>query len=275
MQDSNLFEGARDFADAGLFTEPVNAEEIRQETRSRDWADGARITYWVGLTLLGTFLVSWINALPLRFADASWQLSFISLLLSSGAMALLGFLLVCLARLFNPADRQITRRTLLLRTLASWIALGWVLLIPLQLFIGMRLINTQASNEIEAIRKLEAVAGAVRNASSEAELRAALRQMPNQPLLAPLTVPLEVGKANVLAEFRKSINAAKNRQQEGSSTRWQTWMREAFRNSLQSLLLALGFLAIGKNRVFDDSSKSKPQEGLGRRSRPASPSISR
>lgn len=266
MQDSNLFESASGLADAGLFAEPVSEEAIRQETRSRDWADGARITYWVGLTLLGTFLVSLINAFPLRFADASWQLSFMSVLLGSGAMALLGFLLVCLARIFNPSDREITRRSLLLRTLASWIALGWVLLIPLQLFIGMRLINTQASNEIDAIRKLEAVAGAVRNSLSEAELRAALGQMPNQPPLPQLTVPLDIGKANLLAQFQKAINTAKNRHQEGSSTRWQTWAREAFRNSLQSLLLGLGFLAIGKNRMFE-APASTPSRSSRSRSR--------
>lgn len=264
MQDPNLFEATG--AGAGVFGDPVSAEQIKKETRSRDWADGARITYWVGLTMLGTFLVSLINALPPRLGDANWQLSFISLLMGSGGMALLGSLLVCLARLFNTSDRDIDKRSRLVRTLASWIALGWLLLIPLQLFIGVRLINTQTSNEIAEIKKIEAITSAVRNASNELELRAALAQVPNQPPLPALTVPLEIAKANLLAQFQKAINTAKNRQDEGGSTRWQTWMKEAFRNSLQSLLLGLGFLAIGKNRMLE-APASTPSRSSRSRSR--------
>jgi hypothetical protein len=90
--------------------------------------------------------------------------------------------------------------------------------------------------------------------------------MPNQPPLPQLTVPLDIGKANLLAQFQKAINTAKNRHQEGSSTRWQTWAREAFRNSLQSLLLGLGFLAIGKNRMFE-APASTPSRSSRSRSR--------
>lgn len=236
--------------DLGFFGAPVSAQDIDKESARHGWADGARITYWVGMALLGTFLVGLVNAAPPRFADPAWQLNLISLILSGGGIPLLGALLICIARLFNGKDREIANRSRLVRTLASWVALGWLLLIPLQLFIGVRLINSQARQEVAQIQKLEAIGRAVRNANSENDLRVALAQIPSEPPLPRLTVPLEIAKANLLANFQKTINSAKNRQEEGSSTRWQTWMREALRNSLQSLVLGFGFLAMGKNRIL-------------------------
>jgi hypothetical protein len=38
-----------------------------------------------------------------------------------------------------------------------------------------------------------------------------------------------------------------------SSGRLQLWLKETFRNSLQSLALSLGFLALGKPRLLENS----------------------
>lgn len=237
--------------DTSFLDETVGKEDIHKETLAREWADGARYIHWVGLVLLGSFLVSLINATPIRIAEGPWQLNLIGILLNNGGIALLGSLLICVARLFNLNDRQVKSRSLLIRTLASWVALGWLLLIPLQLFVGVRLINTQVGTEIDQVKRLERVAREVRNANTELELRTALAQLPNQAPLPPITVPLEVAKSNLLAQFQKSINGAKNKLDDLNSNRWQTWMKEVFRNSLQSLLFSIGFLAIGKNRALD------------------------
>ena len=239
----------------GLFGQDANEEDVRRESRAKEWADGARFTHWVGIVLLGSFLVTLLNATPFKLADITWQLGFISLLMNSASTALLGTLLISLARLFNLGDRQIQNRALLVRTLASWVAIGWFLLIPLQLYLGVRLINSQAGQELGQIKTFEGIARSVRNASTEDELRAAIARIPNQPPLPRLTVPLEIAKANLLAQFQKTINTAKNRQERASSNRWQTWMQQAFRNSLQCIVIGLGFLAIGKNRLFAPSAQ--------------------
>ena len=142
-EDAELFEGG------GLFDDAAIPDDIRKEGSTREWAAGARYTYWVGVVLLGSFLTGLINAAPPRLADPTWQLNVIGLLLGSGGMALIGSLLLCLARVFNQSDRQIQNRALLVRKLATWVALGWLLLIPLQLFLGVRLINSQGSSELE------------------------------------------------------------------------------------------------------------------------------
>ncbi|MFN9960222.1 MAG: hypothetical protein ACK55I_44635, partial [bacterium] len=93
--------------DSGLFPEEINTQDVHFENRSRKMADGARFIHWVGIALLGTFLVNLLNGIPPRFSDPSWQLNLLTLLISNGGVALLGTLLVCLARLFNLNDPQI------------------------------------------------------------------------------------------------------------------------------------------------------------------------
>lgn len=263
--DSDLL-GASDLID-----QSVNDEEVRKERRGIEWADAARFTHWVGIVLIGAFLVTLLNATPPKFADLTWQLGVITLLISGGTGALLGALLICLGRIFNLGDRQIQKRALLVRTLASWVAIGWLLLIPLQVWVGVRLINNQAGEEVRQIETLQRVARAIRNAANEDQLRAAMGQIPNQPPLPRLTVPLEVAKANLLGQMQPRINAAKNKQEEFSSQRWQTWMKELLRNGLQCALLGLGFLAIGKNRLLEPAT-AKSSSPPPRRSRSRSKS---
>lgn len=244
--DADLLESS------AVFGNVATPDEVENDGTAREWAAGARCSYWVGVVLLGTFLTSLINAVPPRLADTAWQLNLISLLLASGAITLIGALLVCLARTFDQSDRQLLNRAQLVRKLAPWVATGWLLLIPVQLFLGVRLINNQASTERAQLQILERSARDVRNANSEMDLRSALAQLPNEPPPPRLTVPLEVAKANVLAQFQKTINAAKNNLDQRNTARWENWVKEAFRNTLQGLLLTLGFLALGKNRLRRD-----------------------
>jgi hypothetical protein len=245
----------------------VTQEDIRKEKLARDMATGARYAYWVGVVLLGSFLVGLITAAPPRVLDPTWQLNLIGLLLASGTLPLIGALLICLSRLIDPSDRRLQKHAQWVRTLAPWVALGWLLLVPLQLYTGVRLINSQGSNELGQIQSLQRIANEVRDAKSEFELRKAMAQVPNQAPLPPLAVPLPVAKANLLAQFQKTINTLKNNQEQGSANRLQIWLKEAFRNCLQSLLLGLGYLAIGKDRLLESFLTRQPLRGLRRRTR--------
>lgn len=229
-------------------SESVSEADLVKERRLKDRADGARFTYWAGVTLLGIFLVPLINLTPVRLTEPVWQLNLITLLMSNGIWALLGVLLICLARVINYNDRMIRSRGLFVRNLASWIAIGWLLLIPLQIFLSVRLINTLSAREIGEIQNVQRVSRLVSSANTEDDLRAAMARIPNQPPLPRLIVPLEVAKTNILSQLQRNINAAKNRQEIRGSERWQTWLKEALRNATQCGLLALGFLAIGKKR---------------------------
>jgi hypothetical protein len=237
-----------------LLADSISEAELVNERRFKERGDAARFTFWVGATLIGIFLLPLINLAPARFSDSTWQLNLITLLMSNGVWALVGSLLICLSRLLNHGDRMIRNRSLFVRNLASWIALGWLLLIPLQLFLSVRLINSLTGQEIGEIQNVQRVSRLVSSASTEDDLRAALAQIPNQQPLPRLNLPLEVAKSNILGQMQRNINSAKNRQEQRTSQRWQTWLKEAFRNSIQCALLAVGFLAIGKKRNVTASS---------------------
>jgi hypothetical protein len=230
------------------FTQPVNETELLKERRWKDNADAARFIFWGGVVLLGVFLVPLINLVPVQIREPAWQLNLIGTLMTNGIWAFLGSLLICSARLLNQWDRMIRSRSLFVRTISSWIALGWLLLIPLQLFLSVRLINTLTSREIGEIQNVQRVSRQVSSATTEDELRSAMARIPNQPPMPRLTVSVEAAKTNLLSALQSNLNSAKNRQEQRASERWQTWLREAFRNTLQCGLLAFGFLAIGKKR---------------------------
>ncbi|MFM1800398.1 MAG: hypothetical protein RLZZ117_2676 [Cyanobacteriota bacterium] len=234
--------------DFDVLTEKVNDVDLLRERRWKERADAARFTFWIGVALIGAFLVPVVNLVPISIRELSWQLNVISTLMSNGMWALLGALLICLSRVLNQTDRMIRNRALLVRNIASWVALGWLLLIPLQLFLSVRLINSLSAREIGEIQNVQRVSRQVSSATSENELRAAMARIPNQPPMPRLTVPIEVAKTNLLSQLQSNLNAARNRQEQRASARWQTWLREAFRNTLQCGVLAVGFLAIGKKR---------------------------
>ncbi|MFN9644450.1 MAG: hypothetical protein ACK6BG_04865 [Cyanobacteriota bacterium] len=231
-----------------LLADSINEAELVKERRSKERGDAARFTFWAGAILIGIFLLPLINLAPARFSDPTWQLNLITLLMANGVWALLGALLICLSRLLNQGDRMIRNRSFFVRNLSSWIALGWLLLIPLQLFLSVRLVNSLTGSEINEIQNVQRISRLVSSANTEDDLRAALAQIPNQQPLPRLNVPLEVARSNILGQLQRNINAAKNRQEQRTSQRWQTWLKEAFRNSIQCGLLAAGFLAIGKKR---------------------------
>ncbi len=231
-----------------LLANKIDNVELNQERRWKERADAARFTFWTGVTLVFFSFLTLVNMVPIRIKDGAWQLNLISTLMSNGIWALLGALLICLARVLNQSDRMIRNRALLVRNLSSWVALGWLLLIPLQLFISVRLINSYSAQELGEIQNVQRVSRQVSSATSEEELRAAMARIPNQPPMPALKVPVEAAKTNLLYQLQSILNAAKNRQEERSSTRWQNWLKDGFRNTTQCVILAFGFLSIAKKR---------------------------
>jgi hypothetical protein len=84
--------------------------------------------------LLVVFAVMVLNAaLPLRLVDPSWLQGLIQFLLSQGFLPLIALVLVPLAVVINPKSSRLCRRRDRFSRLALVAALGFALLIPLQL----------------------------------------------------------------------------------------------------------------------------------------------
>jgi len=90
---------------------------------------------WFGaLALLVVFAATVLNAaLPLRLVDPRWLQGLIQALLSQGFLPLIALVLLQLAVVLNPESSRLRRRRDRFSRLALVAALGFALLIPLQL----------------------------------------------------------------------------------------------------------------------------------------------
>lgn len=88
----------------------------------------------VALALLVVFAATVLNgALPLRLLDPRWLLGLIQVLLSQGFLPLIALVLLQLAVVLNPNSSRLRRRRDRCSRLALVAALGFALLVPLQL----------------------------------------------------------------------------------------------------------------------------------------------
>ena len=91
--------------------------------------------------------------LPLKLADPFWQLSFTAALCSNGFLALLVVLLLNLAAALLPEAEWLVGRRQLVGSLCRWVALAYLLLIPLQGLAAWRALDWAGAAESRAARQ--------------------------------------------------------------------------------------------------------------------------
>ena len=220
--------------------------EIVSGLRSRE---AAELLQWVGLALLGMFLTLLLASLwPVALLQPSWLQKGVDVTQNLGINALLGSLLLALAQLLDPQNDRLGRRVVLVRRLASWAALGFVLLVPLQAYSGMRLLRERARNEAAELAQIERATRAIEAASTDAELRTAIGRLPGAPpnLPARFSEPIGVVRDRLADQIRPRLRQTETRLAQARSDRWQAWLRKWLRDGIYSLFLALGFAAIGQ-----------------------------
>jgi hypothetical protein len=152
---------------------------VANKIRTEDFAD---ILQWAALALFIVFLAILLAAmLPLQILDSRWQVRVISALLGSASLPLMGVVLMMLSNYLDDGVSPFGSKIALLRRLAGFAAIGFLLLIPLQIAAGSRLLNQQSGNEVGQLKVLQRSADAIRSATNEADLKNALRQLPGAP----------------------------------------------------------------------------------------------
>jgi len=138
------------------------------------------------LLLLVFVLAVALPLLPPRLADPFWQLAFTSALCSNGFLALLAVLLINLAAALEPEAEWLLGRRQLVGSLCRWVALAFLLLIPLQGLAAWRALAwTSAAESRGASQGLQRIAQfrqAVVRANSVAALQANLAAIQAPPL---------------------------------------------------------------------------------------------
>ncbi|WP_216901820.1 HpsJ family protein [Synechococcus sp. CCY 9618] len=219
----------------------------------RSQMDIAELLSTTGLVLVAYGLIVLLFAcLPLRLVDPEWQLRASGAFSTSGPFLLIGLLLLCLARSSTGASKQLISRVKLLRSLSTWAAILYLLLVPVQLHAGVRLLRQKSGQEAQLQAQWNTFKTQLQATTSEQELRSLLATLP-QPVRLPdkLDIPLPVLKEQLLTNVDSRFNALRYQSAEASSQRWQNFLGEATSNCLKTLLVAIGFAAFAQRRPGD------------------------
>lgn len=212
------------------------------------------ICKWVAISLFGVFLFTVIGrAFPFALLLPAWQSGLVVAILSYAYMPLLAVCLVILA------DRLEDRSSILasvslsqanfikqLRMLSIAAALGFIFIIPLQGYNTVKINRQTHAQGLQTLKATQRSLSALKQAQTESQLRLALQGFPGLPQQAPLTVPLEQAKSNLLDALTPQVKQLENSLKEQNLDRWQTSIFQIIFNSAISLSYAIGFLATAR-----------------------------
>ncbi len=222
------------------------------QSRQGDRPDLALRLWFVALALLVMFAAAMLNAaLPLRLLDPRWLQRLIQAVLTQGFLPLIALVLLHLAVVLNPGSSRVRRRDRFSR-LAKIAAVGFVLLIPLQLASTWGSLNLLTSDQQQQRIQGLAVVGQLRKAVGEAtshqDLERRLGSL-NIPLLskssaADLGLPYPQRQQKLLAGLTNS-----ERQLTSVPTAapipWLALIESSLRVAPTALALAAGFFVLG------------------------------
>lgn len=210
--------------------------------------DAAQAFSAIGLVCIGLGLLALVfGSLPLRLVDPAWQLQISSAFTSAGFFLLIGTLLVCSAEAFPVASAPLNDRVRLLRKLCTWMAVLYLVLIPVQLYAGVRVLRQKSSEEGNAQAFWQKFKRQLEATSNEQELRTALGKLP-QPINLPpkLDQPFADFKDTIINQSDSRFKALAYEAEQARLKRLQDFIGEAANNCLHALLFAAGFAALAQ-----------------------------
>lgn len=220
---------------------------VSQRNTSRSVAG---MLFMGGLVVLASSLNLLIfSLLPPALLKPDWQLRLTTSMLNGGVQALVGTLLICLSQGFDSTDDLLRDRVRMVRRLAIFVAVLYLALIPLQVSAGLKLLRQKSSEEKTAVAGLNKLIRSIRASTNEQEFRDVIGRLPDPP-------PLPDKLPGTFSEVRNSIadnlvirtRSLETRAEQSRSERLQNWLLEAARNVIQSILLSLGFAAVGQGK---------------------------
>jgi hypothetical protein len=242
----------------------ATSSKERQAAPSKDGSLYLALGGWTVILSAVTSLV--FSILPPKLGQPVWQLNAISALLGASANILIGSLLISLAKLVNPKDSQLRKNAIFIRKLAGFIAVLMVVLIPFSLFAGSRAIkaNEVASNNV--LKEWKKQLRAVQSLDSEADIRSWAASLPQPPLLPPVfDAPFPVIKNRLIDNLTGKVNSVQNQIEENLRGQWLGFLPDFARNSIQALLMAMGFSALSTEGLLSKFllSTARNMGGLG------------
>lgn len=218
----------------------------RSEIRSHDFA---LVLHWVGLALLAYFLVDLaFQAWPVALIQPLWLDQMTGFFISRSTTPLLGALFVAAASEVDARSTALARRSSLLRRAATWVAVGYLLLIPVQIYAGVKLLRAEQQEAYKLLSQATQSIQAIKASSTEAELRRAYEEIKGAkaPLPSSLPQPLAKFKDRLSEAMEARSKKAQYDFNERLSILWQRSIQLIFGNILRMLIFFVGFAAIAR-----------------------------
>ncbi len=143
----------------------------------------------IALALLAVFIATLLpQLLPPRLLDPQWQLTLCGVMAENGVLPLMALGLLMLASYLDPANLWVLAIRFISSELAGLAAMGFLLLIPLQVFTvisshsNLELLQHQQKQRQTAQARLDALEQAIASAGSRGELNQLLQNLQAPPL---------------------------------------------------------------------------------------------
>lgn len=197
----------------------------------------------LGLALILLFVVNSLFGLfPLQLLDPAWQLRVADLLRTTAPFTLLGSALIylCEAQGGDPPSLLPLRR---IQKLAPLAALGFLLLIPLQVQASWIQIRSADAEAQKTIRSVERRIDSVRTITSSSELLAISKGLPPdwQPLAG---ASLEVNRDRLLTRVEPELPRLRTLTSKNKDAAIQKRLQDGLRDLLLSLIYVVSFYGL-------------------------------
>ena len=206
----------------------------------------------IGLALLFAFLAVFAKqTFPVALLQPEWQLRVGETLRNTASIPLAGTALLLLAEFINPDSQILAQRVLWIRRLSVVAALGFFLLIPLQISAGLRDITKSTIIEYRELRALQRAAGAIQQAVTPQQMFTAIKLLPGLPPDATpaLDGPIPSIRTFLLSQIRPQIVKLEARIRVVRQQRIQGAITLFAFDAVIALAYGIGFAAIGRSAV--------------------------
>jgi hypothetical protein len=235
---------------------------------------------WVSFGLILVFLAQVVAALyPVALFKPEWMVRVSDSIRATASLPIMALALIMLANMINKKVLPTSLHLQTIRRISSLAAISLILMIPLQTYGTLAGIRSQLKQGQDQFSILSSAANKVEKASTENQLRDAIRAIPGGEELAlrPLGAEVETIKPALMERLRETTNRLQTQLSEAQSKAMYSAIPALIRDAVVALGYAIGFGSMGYSQPGQPSpiirlfkgANSQPRKEQGSTSKPA------
>lgn len=217
---------------------------------SRRLLDLGMVLRWIGLALLGIYLVTVIaTALPVKLLDPAWINRICGSIRGGVSFPLVALALLLIDAYLCDSGREPALVTDF-RRLCSWVAVGFVLMIPLQTWASQKLIVAAVDAQKARLEPAETALKAVYAATDAEQLLAAIQRIPGAPpnIGGRFEEPVPKVRERLIAQIEPQVRQRQAELKQLIGSIRSDGLIAQIKDGLVAFFSALAFAAIGRSK---------------------------